>query len=328
MMQTQGGNNSSTMAYGILFSVIAIIALIVIVSFRSQADTSAQSASVVNAAPTVDTVYVSNTTGSGVSYGSGSATITVNEGSMFTLWVYGQATDNNGCTNITAASSGSLKVYRTNVSSGSSCSVDNNDCYSKSLTSNPDYVEASCTGAADLVMNYETSMNFDYFVDPTDAGSPNAASNWTAAVTITDQSAASGTGTTTFEVASTVYLDVTSSVSYGSVALGADSSQVTATLTNTGNYVINANIKGNADMTCTGAGSSGIAIGNAHYSTSTGFAYAAGRALTTSDVLFGTKLAAKTTATSTESVYWLLRMPSTGVGGSCSNTLTFTAVAG
>ena len=310
-------------SYKVIFMIIAaivLVALVLVVFFYTRADDTGQTTVVGNASPTVDTVTSAITTG-----GADQATITPTENTTKTLYFHGAATDNNGCDDFDTAADWSMKLYRTDKTSG--CSADNNDCYAGSTD---DLTISGCTGASDLNLDYEWEDDIQYFADATDAGSPNAATNWTVSITAADTASASGSNTDTFEMGSLIALSVTASVNYGTVALGADSAEQTITFTDTGNRAIDADQTADGDMSCTGPGSSDIAVGAAHIATLTGFTYGTDdQALTTTATTVDMSLAQRTSEVtpSTDDWFAILRMPATGVGGTCTNTITFTAKA-
>jgi Flp pilus assembly CpaE family ATPase len=167
----------------------------------------------------------------------------------------------------------------------------------------------------------------NYFADPTDTGAPQVATTWTGRVIVTDDDAsASSAVTDTVEMGSLIALDVTSSIAYGTIALGATSSEQTTTITNAGNRAMDAEVSADGDMTCTTVGS--VAVGQAKWSLSTGFVYAsAGTALSTSATSADNSTAQRTGASTTTPLYWKVQLPSSGIKGSCSNSITFTAIA-
>lgn len=319
-MPSQSPPNRSYRVVFVVLALVVVAALVSVVFFYTKADDTGQTAEVGNAAPTVDTVTSAITTG-----GEDQATITPTENSTKTLYFHGTATDNNGCDDFDTAADWSMKLFRTDQTSG--CSADNNDCYAGSTD---DLTITGCTGAADLNLAYEWTDDIQYFADATDAGSPNAATTWTISITAQDTAAATGNNTDTFEMGSLLALNVTASVNYGTVALGADSAEQTITFTNTGNRAIDADQTADGDMSCTGPGSSDIAVGAAHIATLTGFTYGvADQALTTTATTVDMSLAQRTSEVtpSTDDWFAILRVPGTGVGGTCTNTITFTAKA-
>lgn len=314
--------------YGILFTIIAAVALVGLVYMfvvRSQADDTSQSAGVSNANPTVDTVITAIASG-----GADQANIAVTEGSTKRIYIRGVATDNNGCNDIDTASNWSFDVYRTNVTSGAACTLDNNDCYDGNTTN---LTFTNCTGAGDLNLDYEGFLDLQFYSDATDAASANAATTWTASMKAGDESSGvSSAVTDTWELDSLIALGVTASVNYGTLALGADSSVQTITFTQTGNRSFDINRSAGGDMICDGQGSQNIAIGQVkRHLTDSVFAWtdAAAAALSTTPTEDELNMGRRTNDASalTASYYLRLRMPSTGLRGTCTNTATFTAIA-
>jgi hypothetical protein len=125
---------------------------------------------------------------------------------------------------------------------------------------------------------------------------------------------------------SLIALNVSSPINYGTLALNTNTGTLnkTATVTNTGNRSIDANLSGTA-MSCT-IGT--IAVGQQEYSASSGVNYGAGTDLTGSPIRLVLTLPQPTEGTAPVQAitYWGLGMPATGVGGSCLGTNTFGAV--
>lgn len=319
--------DSNSRLYGILFTVIAVVALVALVyllTTRSQADDVSQTTTVANAAPTIGSINVATS-----SLGADATSLTVVENTTTTFYVHGSSSDNNGCNDIDTASNWDMDVYRTNVASADACTSDNNDCYKNVSTTQLTFT--GCTGAGDNTLTYEWTWSPQYYIDATDTGAPNAATNWTVGVKAGDEAAAASAVTTdTFEINSLIALNVTSSVAYGTLAVGADSAQQTITFTNTGNRDIDANQTASGDMICNGQGSNNITLGNAKISLTNGFTYGTGDAsLTTTTTALNLTLARRTNdaAAATKDAYLILRMPSTNVRGTCTNTVTFAAIA-
>lgn len=323
---TQG--DSTVRMYGVLFTIIAalaLIALVYVVVVRSQADDTGQSAGVSNAAPTVDTVITAI-----ASAGADQATVAVNEGSTKRIYLRGAATDNNGCNDIDTASAWFFRAYRTNVASAEACALDNNDCYAGNTTN---LTLSNCTGAGDLNLDYEGFLDLQFYSDATDTGSANAATTWTSWVKAVDETAAAnGTLTDTWELNSLIALGVDANVNYGTLALGADSAVQTITFTQTGNRSFDINRSAGGDMICDGQGSSNIPVGQVkRHLTDSVFAWTdvASAALSTTPTEDEVDVGRRTNDASalTKAYYLRLRMPSTGLRGTCTNTATFTAIA-
>lgn len=307
-----------------LFILVGILCLLLsFLAARVAADSTGSSADVNNAGPKVDSVNVALSSG-----GVDQASFSPLENDQRSIYIHGTATDNNGCGDISATGQWGLVLHRSGVAP--TCSADNNNCYI--ATSMTQLTLTGCTGGADLNLNYEFVIDVEHFIDPTDAGAPYEAEDWEAAVTVEDRSHVRGNRSDRVEVNSLLAFDVSASVNYGTIALGADSDQETITFTSTGNRAVDASQTATSgdsgNMVCNGQGSQNIAVGNVHISLSDGFAYGDGQALTAGASVFNLSLAKRTgDAVSTKDTYLLLRMPSSGIGGSCSNTVTFSATA-
>ena len=152
------------------------------------------------------------------------------------------------------------------------------------------------------------------------------ASTWTCKINSFDASVNSASNLTNATVNSLAALDVTeATIDFGTLALGAtSSSDVTATVQNTGNTQIDVQLSGNA-MSCT---SGSLAQENIHYSASSGVAYGSMTTLTGTAITLDLNVAKSTGSASTSLSYWKISLPSSGVGGTCTNTITFSGVAG
>ena len=89
------------------------------------------------------------------------------------------------------------------------------------------------------------------------------------------------------------------------------------------------NLKVDGAMICDGQGSQNIPAGNSHYSGTSGFAWADGTALTTTFVEYELSLAPRTNdaAAAIQNLFFKLKLPVSGIRGSCTNTLTTIAIA-
>ncbi len=148
------------------------------------------------------------------------------------------------------------------------------------------------------------------------------------------------TNTTTITVDSLIALNVTETeIDFGSVDLDGTSDQVNITIKNTGNVVIDLSINEsvyNGYMNCTDIASDDIQTDAA----STGVRYNTTDAFTFDDTVsnltdtspsFDFNLAeadgsGSPTATS-DDLYWLIKLPATGLTGSCSTTVRISATA-
>jgi len=236
-------------------------------------------------------------------------------------------TDNNGCEDITSVNA---TLFRTNLTGGSGAADDNASHYSIECTA-----EADCTaGGSDLTRGYNCTFNVTHYADPTDAGSTNAAANWTFNATPYDGTTGTVASTTQeLNTLTSLSLD-TSTIAFGSLALGANTStsNQNTSIANHGNEGLDVSLTGfgatsgdNFSMNCT---SGNLQIHNLEYSGAS-FTFGAGTDLTNTsteldlDLLRGNQ----TITRPTRLVYYGLIFPSTGVGGSCTGTVSITATS-
>lgn len=275
-----------------------------------------------NNPPTVDSATIALSSG-----GASTSSVNLAENSATVIYIHGTATDSDGCSQIDNVSSPSIwKVafYRTTVSNGENCSANNLNCYQDTEV-NTDLT--NCAGGADVDISYEMDISVQYYADATDSGSSPDYSDttWTAYVSATDDNGGIGTLTTTVEINTLRAIETTGTINYGSVELGGTSAEQTIIITNTGNdNDLDPMIRQNTDWTCAvGA----VATEYTRWNTTQGQGYASGTAMTLNDVDLNNISVAKSNdgSSSSANVYMMLQMPSTGVGGSCSSAITFTA---
>lgn len=271
------------------------------------------------AAPVVSTATAAATSGGNQSL------LTLAENTTTTLYVYGAISDADGCEDVASNGTVTGTFYRSNHANGDTCSADNNDCYA---IANAQCTKTSCDGPEDTTFNYECTAQIQYYADSTTAGT-HAGSDWTAKITATDATSATGSNVDAIEMNTTIAHSMASSIDYGTVDLDAESSQKTLTIINTGNSGVDIDISADGDMSCS---QGTVPVGNVHYSETTGFEYVAGTAVTPSPVEYELNLANRTNdaSESTKSMYLKFRMPNpivTALGGTCSNVLTITAKA-
>jgi hypothetical protein len=271
------------------------------------------------AVPSVDTATAAQTSG------GSQASFNLTESAATTLYVHGSITDADGCEDVAVNGTVTGKFYRSNLGAADSCTNDNNDCYPL-LNSN--CTKTGCSGPGDNVFNYECTAEVQYYADSTTAG-PQSSTDWTAKVKATDQATNVGTLTDTIEMNTLIGLDVPANMSHGSIALDTVGPEQTFIVTNSGNSGIDTNLKVDGAMICDGQGSQNIPAGNTHYSGTTGFNWADGTALTTAFVEYELNLGPRINdATAiTKDLFFKLKMPVSGLRGTCNNTLTATALA-
>ena len=123
-----------------------------------------------------------------------------------------------------------------------------------------------------------------------------------------------------------VSLDVTeATLDFGTLALGgASADDINATVQNTGNAGIDVQLSGTT-LSCN---SGSVLVGNMTYFAVPGTAYGSMTALTGSAATLDLNVSKSTGSSVTKLTHWKVQLPATGVGGTCTNTVTFTAVVG
>lgn len=342
MADTQQSEGSAVRMYGILFTVIAAVAAVALIYMfvlKSQADDTSQTAGVSNAVPTIDSILTSTSSGGADSGNDGSTGIAPNENNLKRVYLIGDATDNNGCNDIDTAGNWTFGIYRSGTPENQtvSCPADNNHCYVG--TSPANITLSGCTGVGDLTIHYEGYVDFQFYADATDAGSAfaGASQNWTSYMKVEDEhvDVANSTLTDIWELGSLRALDVSASANYGTLALGADSAVQTINFTQVGNRSYDIYQKATSadvgNMVCDGPGSQNIGVGQVktHLSNAT-FAWTdvAAVAFTNADAERELDMGRRSVDGSalSKAYYLRLRMPATGLRGTCTNTATFTAV--
>jgi len=244
------------------------------------------------AAPTVGTVTVTDP-------------VNLNAGSTKAVTCEATVSDGDGWANITTVNA---TIWR---SSSTEASADDN---------NDHYTNTSCnlganTSATDMPATCTFSLQY-YAKDGT----------WTCKIRAYDDSS-SGSNETTTTVNELVALSVPASMNFGTLNLGDTStndSEVEFSVENKGNVQIDAQVSGN-NMACA---SGTIPIGNIRYDSADNTSYDLMTTLTTGAVTVDLNITKSTGSPSSVLTYWRVQIPSSGVGGSCSNTITFTAVSG
>jgi len=313
------------MVLGVLFTLIALVALVALLRLKSLADTATQTVSAESGPPLVDAVEVTDDTSH--------EDVTLNgftpcEGTTCPIRVDFHVSDPNGCNDI---SNVTVALSKTILGLG------------EQQTGNNTYVTdpiplaslTNCTGAEDLSADGTVVFDIQNYVDPTDTGSPYEGLNWYAEVIVTDVGESpSDPYQVYYTVNSLNAFSTAASIDYGTVSLGANSVEQTIAFANTGNRTVNTNIRALGDMTSNLPGYADIPAGNAHYSLESMVlpgGYDAAPGITTSDALFEICLLQQTADgminIPSVNANFMLQVPSSGVNGTYSNTLAFTAEA-
>lgn len=305
-------------AIGILFTAIAFVALVSLVSVKTRADITltTTSTTATNAPPTAENLIVSDKRGLGDISKTG---FTPNEGGYKTLFVRGKVFDPNGCSDIRRVE---IKVYRSGV--GNLCQENFNNCYGTST-------ESLIACGKSTYASFEAGIDLKYYAEPTDAGSQYENQYWFAEATAIDSALRRYTSVTNFEVNSLAAIEAsTSTFSFGTVDLGAVSNEAMISLSNAGNRDVLGAVRADSDLKSNLPGFSQVSSSQVHISFTKGFAWGAGAPIqTTSDLALPMSMAKQLVDYNIVSlpVYFRIKMPERGVSGTYSNNLIFTAKA-
>jgi hypothetical protein len=258
----------------------------------------------INSLPVVSNVLV-----------NGEKSIDLTENSTTTVNWTATITDGNGYENLSTATG---KLYRSDL--GSSCSPDNNNCYSDSSCNFTDCDGNNCTA--------NCSANIYFFADPTDDGDY-IDEYWQGSVEATDNynesNSAISTSTLT-DVNTLKAFSISSSIVYGEVFADSDtgSSNTVTTVTNTGNTLINLEVTG--DYMCTdypSCGGDSIEPKYQEYNLNT-FVYGNGTTLTISPVVVnvGISKPTSTPSNSFKNIYWGIGIPNSTEAGNYQGATT------
>ncbi|MBP9816454.1 MAG: hypothetical protein KBD05_00250 [Candidatus Pacebacteria bacterium] len=256
-------------------------------------------------------------TASAVSIDSGAVSVTLTENTTKNVVCAGTVTDTDGFADITHVGS---FLYRTGV--GTSTASDANNLYRL-------YGDSECipSGGSGSSETYTCTFPVEYYADPTDAGSPDAADTWTCEMHPADNVATGTPATDTTEMASLLALNVTASIPFGTVNANSDTNTTnqTTVVTNTGNRDMDPELSGTA---MTDGGSGTILSSQQKYSL-TAFTYSSGgTALSTTPTTLNAALPQQTSSAVTDDVFWGLGVPNGTPAGAYTGTNTFTAVTG
>ena len=234
-------------------------------------------------------------------------------------------TDNNGCADISSATS---TIYLSSVTGGYDCSADDNDCYQIPSGS---CVISGCTGGSDTDVVVECHTSLAYYAVPTVAGDSNShgADTWLASIKAFDEalSYASSSGSSVDVQVSTAIEVTQVMIDYGTLVGGTDtgSDNATTTVVNAGNAPLDADLIGD-DMLRNGTGPEYIAASNQELSLSN-FTYGAGTNIASSSQTSVDTYIPRPTSTSNveDDIYWGISVP-TILSGDYNGLNTFTAV--
>lgn len=265
--------------------------------------------------------YTLNTSGnsapvaSSVSIDSGAETVVLTGGTTKNVVCAGTVTDTDGYEDITSVTA---KLYRSGVGAGAG--DDNENHYT--LTGDSDCVPS---GGSSNTETYTCTFDIYFYADPTDDGSDYAAQNWGCEMTPSDGDGAGTADTDTIEMGTLQSISVSSTINFGSVSPGQNSTgDHITTVTNTGNVEIDFKVSGGS-LSCTTRGT--IPVGSQEYSLSS-FNYGDGTDLSDSEANINASLVKPTSGSPsvTDNLYWQVAVP-TGVEGGCTGSTTFVVIS-
>jgi hypothetical protein len=251
--------------------------------------------------------------------------VNLTENTSTSVYIYGTASDADSCEQIDAVNgSSSWKVvfFRSDVSGLQDCSPDNTNCY-QDAESDSDLT--GCDNPADPDLDYEMVIPVSYYADATDGSAmPDYSStNWTAYVEVSDDNGTTTNMTGTVEINTLSALDVTSSIQYGALELGTESSEQPLVISNTGNDDdLDPVISDTEGWTCEFGGFGADAV---TFNKTPELGWAAGTTLNSSPQDIGDMSIQKSSGMGnpTDTIYLNLKTPESGAGGSCSGMIIF-----
>ncbi|MBI4147723.1 hypothetical protein HY490_00360 [Candidatus Woesearchaeota archaeon] len=309
-------NIKSILMHAVL--VLAVAGVVVVLPRLADAANSSTSASVTNAAPVASSPVL-----------NGGSDITLTSNTTKSILTTITITDNNGCEDISSVAG---KLFRTTVTDGAGAADNNRTHYTSTCVANND-----CTaGGSDLTKTFNCTFVMTWYADATDAGSANASTNWTFTATPSDASVSGTNASAVQEVNTLTSMSLeTTSIAYGTLALGGDTGATNQNITiaNHGNENLDVSLTGygsssgdNKSMSCT---IGKVEINKLQYNSSS-FTYGTsgvGLSNVTTELDLDVAQGSDSTVRPSKPVYFGFGLPSTGVGGSCTGTVVITAVS-
>jgi len=242
--------------------------------------------------------------------------INLSENSSIGISWSATVTDTDGYTNLASATG---KIYRSGI--GSSCTLNNNNCYSDASCDFYNCSGSSCTAIC--------SANLYFLAEATDTGSAYASQYYQALIQATDIYSEVGSTISTsdsIDINSMSAFNIGSSLVYGEVLAGSDtgSNNAAITIANTGNSLINLEITG--DYMCTdypACGAQSMEPKYQQYKLNT-FTYGAGTTLSTTPTVvdIGISKPTQTPSNSFKNLYWGISIPSSQESGNYQGATT------
>lgn len=319
-------NNFTLPFVGVLMSLFFFA--VIWVTTISQGDSTQTTLNVTNAAPSVTNIIFATSSGGN---DVGSTNIVLTEFSTTSVFIRGTITDSNGCGEV--ATSGSAYInfgLDTNVPACSQAFQNDYDCYYLASTNNRCAfgVTNSCSSPTDTSVDFECDFHLQYYATPSATGTPDAIAHWRAFLRAQDADGANSSTIRNTEVEALIAINVSSSINYGSLSVGATSSVgVPLNVINTGNITVDLNLIG-TDLTCSVLGT--IPANNQQFELFDSFDFGSAYVLSnTSSQLVEFDLLAGVSGFPAEpnnqNLYWKIQIPNDGVAGNCTGTTTVLA---
>jgi len=241
---------------------------------------------------------------------NGGRSIVLTEGTTTEIIVSGAVSDNNSCQDLVSVK---IAMYKQGVSCVSTEDAENSDvCYFYEDV-NPAN-DSSCRSSSDLSYTLDHNFQVYYYADN---------GQWVTTVTARDSSESSSMTSSAVSLNELLSIDVSSSLSFGTLFSGATSSgENIITIMNTGNVKNDVGLLG-GDLTC----DSGIVpVGKQEYNLSN-FNYGNGVDLTTRSVNLNLDLSVPShlNIPVTKPIYWQVEIP-VDVEGNCNGGTTFLSI--
>lgn len=312
----------------VLMLVAGVLIFMNLFLLRSRADNASSSASVNNEVQVISTIRMCQTRGCSTSY---TGTLTPTESSSVTMYLEATYSDGNGCLDVASSTnSNQASLYRESVTCTASANFDDRKCYGKEWNKNG-VCNTTCS-ADGTIGTMSCAFPIWWNADATDGGTYES-QKWVGFLETVDMGSSSQTSSTpTFEIGTLNALDLSAaSVNFGSIALGGTGSDQTLNIINTGNNnALDLTLLA-TNMSCDKVGS--INATNIRMATNADVSYVtkglsaftfstSNQNITTFDLLKSITTSTATRASST--VYLQLGLPSSGVAGTCTGTITFT----
>ena len=330
-------DNKTQLIIAVLLGVAGLLILLIFLVIRSQADDTQPTVTLENIRPSIISINIGTTDGGNeVMTATPTSSVDLTEGTTRRIYYTGTLEDLNGCKEIESGTNNPITVTSHRISvadpGGDSNSYNQTSTYFADMPNFNQCTLTNCAGGSDTQLEYSCYHDFQYYADITTTNTPKGTGEseyWEVEITIRDQDnlfSSSSTMPRLFEIYPLTAVDVSSSINYGSLSLGATSTEQSLSIVNTGNDNTTDLDMAGTDMTCT---TGTIASENQFY-TLTSESYGSAPTLSNSSSTIDFNLAKRTSTLGGQSasiVYWKLNIPTDegSLAGSCIGTTTIYA---